>query len=292
PRPRLARALDSREAGHAEDERESPVGPARVEQPHEAGGERVGELREPRRLVLTQAQLLAGRRDRGLRQEGPCGCKNLEGGERGERVTVTPRKPVPGRRRLVERDLQRALGRPLRIERGETPPECLRALRQEACSVGVDDALAEPEERRIGRRALADEEPCPVQLDTALQHLLEDPPIDPQRVEDLELPPLDEVPPSEALAHQTEGLLAHRDAARLDRAILETGVFTAELVERLTPEDEDPRPPVLDVFHFEYRRPATLGPRLAAVEGALRTPRRDPRRPRGGAGGHAGSGAP
>src|SRR5207245_7343911 len=160
-----------------------------------------------------------------------------------------PRKPVHGRRRLVERDLQRALGRPLRIEGGETPPECFRALRQEACSVGVDDASAEPEERRIGRGALAEEEPCPVQLDTALQHLLEDPPIDPQRVEDLELPPLDEVPPSKSLAHQTEGLLAHRDAARLDRAILETGVFTAELVERLTPEDEDPRPPVLEVEH-------------------------------------------
>src|SRR5204862_2925966 len=149
--------------------------------------------------------------------------------------------------------------------RGETPPECFHALRQEVRSVGVEDALAEREERRIGRGTAAGEEPCPVQPDAPLQHLLEDPPIGPQRVEDLELPPLDEVPPLEALAYLTEGLLAHRDAARLDRAILETGVLTAELVERLTPEDEDPRPPVLEMEHVV----APTQPGVAAPGAAL-----------------------
>src|SRR3989442_341274 len=99
----------------------------------------------------------------------------------------------------------------------------------------------------------------------APQHPLDDPPMGPQRSEALELPPLDEVPPSEALAHQTEGLLAHRDAARLDRAILEAGVLTAELVERLTPEDEDPRPPVLEVEHVV----AHTEPRVAATGAAF-----------------------
>ena len=115
--------------------------------------------------------------------------------------------------------------------------------------MSVEDALAECEERRIGRATFAEKEPCPVHLDAPLQHLLEDPPLGPERLENLELPPLNEVPPSESFAHQTEGLFAHRDAARLDRAILKTGVLMTELAERLTLEDEHSWPAVLEVEH-------------------------------------------
>ena len=73
PLLRLARALESRQARHAEEERESPVGPGRVEQPDEARRERVGELSEPPGVVGAEAQFVGGRRDRDLRPQGPGG---------------------------------------------------------------------------------------------------------------------------------------------------------------------------------------------------------------------------
>ena len=141
------------------------------------------------------------------------------------------------------------LGHLRRPERGETPPQCFDALRQEVRSVGVEDAFAEREERWIGRACFIEKEPRAVELDATLQHLLEDLPLRPQRVENLELPSLDEVSVPEALAYQTKRLLAHRDAAHLDRTILESGVLMTELVERLTPEDEHPWPAVLEMEH-------------------------------------------
>src|SRR5206468_2737144 len=140
-----------------------------------------------------------------------------------------------------------------RIERGETPPECFHARRQERRTVRIEDALAECEERRIGRATFAEKEPGPVQRDAPLPHLLEDPPLGPQRVEELELPPLNEVPPSEPVAHQAESLPAHRDAAHLDRAILESGLRTTELAERLPPDDQPSRAAVHEVDHVGLR---------------------------------------
>src|SRR5207247_10173896 len=148
------------EASHTEEERKSPVGPGRVEQPDEASSERVGEPAEPQGLVGVETQLPDGRRDRDLRPQGPGGRYNLEGSERGECVTVTPRKAGRGRRRLVDGCPAWRLRHLRPIERGETPPECFHALRQEVRSVSVEDALAECEERGIGRATFAEKEHC------------------------------------------------------------------------------------------------------------------------------------
>ena len=83
----------------------------------------------------------------------------------------------------------------------------------------------------------------------SLQHLLEDSALGPQRVELLQLSPLNEVPPSEPFAYQTERRLADGNAARLDRAIVETGVVMTERGEWLAAEDEHSRAAILEVEH-------------------------------------------
>src|SRR5207247_9678690 len=89
----------------------------------------------------------------------------------------------------------------------------------------------------------------PIHSSASLQELDDDTPLGRRRLKNLEMPPLNEVPQSESFAHQTEGLFAHRDTARRDRAILKTGVLMTELAERLTLEDEDSWPAVLEVEH-------------------------------------------
>src|SRR2546430_10700963 len=120
-------------------------------------------------------------------------------------------------------------------------------------------------ERGIGRDTCAKKDPCPVPPAAPQQHLPEVPPLGPERLENLELPPLNEVPPSESFAHQTEGLFAHRDAARLDRAILKTGVLMTELAERLTLVDEHSWPAELEMEHHDIPSEPHLAATLTAL---------------------------
>ncbi len=143
----MQRLLQGRQAGHADQQRESPVRAARADEPDQARTERLGEASDELAVRVIQSWSAAGRSGHALLAEGPGVAQGLEGHERDEQILIASREAVRGGRRPFGREVARAARVLFGREVQEPHEQCPDRVVDEILSVGLGDASAQGHQR-------------------------------------------------------------------------------------------------------------------------------------------------
>ena len=266
PPLRAARLVERDQPGHAQEQRESPVGAARLHEADQARLEHLTEAVDDRDLVRREVR--QGRDREAARPKRPGRVESLQGEEGQHRVAVPLGESVPDRGEPIRGERWRCSGIGVGAKLAQLGVHPANRTLEHVVTMRGLDALAETHERRSrafgelaggmpggGNRRLVEEQACAVEdhgrrpgaSHSLIADGLEQPPVVHRRLVVGEVLPLDEVAPGELVEHERVGVLADRDTAHEDRAVVEHAVAVTDDLDGLPRQAQNAGRPVLEV---------------------------------------------